>query len=330
MPVPVLKRIFTQDRNLQAIQDNVQAALTSLAASNSGITRVVSSKLTNATYTVKSTDQVLLVDASSAAVTIILLLSATSSGLLRIKKTDASSNSVIVVPNPSKSTLSGITQSDAIDGQSRVSLSSQYQQLAMLPDGSFSWDIASSYSANSAPSGIPSGGMIDWGANVAPSGWLLCDGSSYSTSQYPALFAAIGYTFGGSGSTFNVPDRRGRVAVGTGQGSGLTNRVLGATGGEETHILTGAESGTPVHGHGITDPQHGHSVMGDANGSDAVVGIDAGAASDNGVYTNGTNGLPLIQHSSTGISVNNATAASAASAHNNMQPFLVATAIIKT
>jgi microcystin-dependent protein len=44
----------------------------------------------------------------------------------------------------------------------------------------------------------------------APSGWELCEGQSLDTAVYPDLFAVIGYTYGGSGSTFNLPDLRGR------------------------------------------------------------------------------------------------------------------------
>ena len=41
-------------------------------------------------------------------------------------------------------------------------------------------------------------------------GWLLCDGSSYLQSDYPALFECLGTKFGGNETSFNVPDLRGR------------------------------------------------------------------------------------------------------------------------
>lgn len=53
------------------------------------------------------------------------------------------------------------------------------------------------------PSHLP-GDLIASAASTR-AGCLLCDGSSYSTTAYPALFAAIGYTYGGSGTSFNVP-----------------------------------------------------------------------------------------------------------------------------
>lgn len=45
-------------------------------------------------------------------------------------------------------------------------------------------------------------------ADKVPPHWLLCDGAEYDTSDYPNLFEAIGYTYGGSGDKFNVPDYR--------------------------------------------------------------------------------------------------------------------------
>ncbi len=70
--------------------------------------------------------------------------------------------------------------------------------------------------------------------NFAPSGWAFCNGQVLAISSNTALFSILGTTYGGNGSTtFALPDMRGRVAVHTGQGSGLTNRTLGSSGGTE-------------------------------------------------------------------------------------------------
>lgn len=84
--------------------------------------------------------------------------------------------------------------------------------------------------------------------NYAPVDWMICDGSLLNVSNYNALFALLGVTYGGNGvSTFALPDLRGRVPVGQGQGTGLSNRAMGNTGGNETVTLTAAQM--PVHTH---------------------------------------------------------------------------------
>lgn len=84
--------------------------------------------------------------------------------------------------------------------------------------------------------------------NFAPSGWFFCDGSLLPISEYDTLFYVIGTTYGGDGqSTFALPDLRGRVPIGMGQGTGLTNHVLGEIGGQETITLTTANM--PQHNH---------------------------------------------------------------------------------
>jgi microcystin-dependent protein len=74
------------------------------------------------------------------------------------------------------------------------------------------------------------------------------------------------YAFGNGTTTFNVPDTRGRSSIGSGQGSGLTNRIPGQTGGEELHTMTLAELAT--HAHEYTEtllPGTGANIAGGAN-----------------------------------------------------------------
>ncbi|GGA00643.1 microcystin dependent MdpB family protein [Elstera cyanobacteriorum] len=88
-----------------------------------------------------------------------------------------------------------------------------------------------------------------------PRNWLPCNGQLLEVRQYQALFALLGNKFGGNGTTnFNLPDLRGRVAVGSGQSpvSG-TAFQLGKTGGTETVTLTAAQ--TPPHDHNIIASQ---------------------------------------------------------------------------
>lgn len=104
---------------------------------------------------------------------------------------------------------------------------------------------------------VPAGAMMPYAAAVAPSGWLLCDGSAVSRTTYADLFAAIGTSFGsGDGSTtFNLPDMRGRVPGGLDNMGGTSaNRVtdaqadsVGGSVGAEDHTLSEGEM--PSHTH---------------------------------------------------------------------------------
>lgn len=123
---------------------------------------------------------------------------------------------------------------------------------------------------------IPTGAILDHGGGSPPTGFLLCDGASYATATYPNLFAVHGYTFGGSGANFNVPDSRGRMHIGSGTGSGLSARSVADWGGTETYALSGGELGVhghsvydPSHAHGVSDPGHYHYVGGNTSGQTA-------------------------------------------------------------
>lgn len=81
-----------------------------------------------------------------------------------------------------------------------------------------------------------------------PANWHLCDGSLLKISEYQALYAIIGVTYGGDGvNTFAIPDLRGRIPIGQGQGTGLTNRVVGQSGGAETVALTDVNLAAHTH-----------------------------------------------------------------------------------
>ncbi|MEN2434482.1 tail fiber protein [Weeksellaceae bacterium A-14] len=84
--------------------------------------------------------------------------------------------------------------------------------------------------------------------NFAPVGWHECDGSLMSIMQNQALFALLGTTYGGNGTTtFALPDIRGRVLVAAGNGQGLSPYTQGEEGGQESHTLIPSEM--PVHIH---------------------------------------------------------------------------------
>ena len=158
---------------------------------------------------------------------------------------------------------------------------------------------------------IPYGTIIQSAAVSVPIGWLACDGASVSKITYPELFGAISNTYGGSGLNFNVPDLRGRVAVGSGAGAGLTSRALASSGGDETHTLSVGEMPSHTHTSNATGDTIGLMI---ANGIDTAEGADSSLNEPN-VMTRPT---ALIINETGG-----------GQAHNNMQPFLVLNYFIK-
>lgn len=97
------------------------------------------------------------------------------------------------------------------------------------------------------------GQVVLFAGNFAPRNWAFCDGQLLPINSNQSLFSILGTTYGGDGRTsFALPDLRGRVPVGTGQGSGLTNRTLGAKGGLEQVTLTEAEMAAHQHAEGAS------------------------------------------------------------------------------
>jgi microcystin-dependent protein len=75
--------------------------------------------------------------------------------------------------------------------------------------------------------------------NFAPRGWAFCNGQLLNIASNAALFAILGTTYGGNGTTtFALPNLNGRAPIGVGQGPALPNYTLGQTTGAETHTLT--------------------------------------------------------------------------------------------
>ena len=181
---------------------------------------------------------------------------------------------------------------------------------------------------------MPAGVITQYVGTAAPAGWRLCDGTLYNAADatYARLWATIGTTYGGSGiNSFAVPDLKGRVPVGYGAGTGLTTRSLNDKGGAETHVLTEAQLASHTH----IQNSHGHAATptGSLGGAFEVFGIGptvgGGAFSTFQVdYTQVNNVL-----SQNDLKPQNATATNqntgSNQAHNNMQPFVVVSYIIK-
>ncbi|WPQ62346.1 tail fiber protein [Chitinophaga sancti] len=94
--------------------------------------------------------------------------------------------------------------------------------------------------------------IVAFAFNFTPySSWLACNGALISIAQNTALFSLLGTYYGGDGmSTFAVPDLRGRIPIGMGQGQGLSNYNIGQMGGVESTALTMNQ--LPAHTHTTT------------------------------------------------------------------------------
>jgi len=103
--------------------------------------------------------------------------------------------------------------------------------------------------------GISTGLIIPWGSASIPSGFLECNGQSVSTSTYAALFAVIGYTYGGSGASFLLPDLQDRTVVhrsntktiATSMGANAVTPTGNVSGNLAAYTLTTAEIAAHTH-----------------------------------------------------------------------------------
>ena len=162
---------------------------------------------------------------------------------------------------------------------------------------------------------LPPGCVMPYAGSTSPAGWLLCAGQAVSRTDYGALFAVVGTTYGtGNGSTtFNVPDLRGRVVAGLDNMGGsaasrLTSTTItgggdapGEVGGAQTHTLS--ESEIPSHRHSATTEDANTFTTQYTTGSNIY--LQTGSISTFTGYTGG------------------------GGAHNNVQPTMVMNYIIK-
>lgn len=147
--------------------------------------------------------------------------------------------------------------------------------------------------------------------NFAPRNWAFCAGQLMSISQNTALFSILGTTYGGNGqTTFALPDLRGRVPVGTGQGPGLSNKDLGQLAGVETVTLSTTQM--PAHNH-LVNVNSGAGTSGAPNGNFIAGAVDATA-----------NALPSFATAANANTLNAGSIANTGGSqpHENMPPYL--------
>ena len=116
-------------------------------------------------------------------------------------------------------------------------------------------DTAGGFVTYSSNTTVPTGAIFFFAAAAVPPGYLVCDGAAYSTTTYANLFALVGYTFGGGGATFNVPNLTGLFIRGVGGNSAAFGTVQSDSFGAHNHGVN-----DPGHNHPLADPGHNHTV----------------------------------------------------------------------
>ena len=213
--------------------------------------------------------------------------------------------------------------------------------------------------------GVAIGSGALWFTATAPTNWLLCQGQSLDTTVYAALFAVIGYAFGGSGANFNLPNFTDIFPIGA-----SATRALAATGGaatvtldatmipNHTHTATStqpahthtASQGThnhpdPTHTHGVNDPTHTHTYAtlgggvnlqaGSGGNINATVNTGAAAtgvsiaAAGTGIQPASAGAITVSTGSAGAITTTVAASTGGGKAHDNMPPWLGVNFIIR-
>lgn len=131
---------------------------------------------------------------------------------------------------------------------------------------------------------LPIGTVMYFAASSAPTGWFECDGRILNTASFPDLFAAIRYTYGGAGVSFNLPDLRGEFVRGWDRSStqgarGVdSGRVFGSLQTDAMRPLTGEAPMYAINGFGtgtgvFSQPPQNANGNGTAPGTFANYGL---------------------------------------------------------
>lgn len=139
----------------------------------------------------------------------------------------------------------------------------------------------------------PLGTVLSFAGQTAPRGFLLCDGASYPTADYPDLYAVIGNTYGGDTENFNVPNLvdkfiQGSTTSGTEKEAGLPNITgsIGNSGSANDQFLSDSTS-AGIKTKGALSITGYASKTSMANGSDnynTPTGFGFDASKSNAIY----------------------------------------------
>jgi len=327
---PILKFVQTIDEKILELQN---------AEGSSSIYISQTEELNASTGIIHINDQIAQTESASAAIKLVLSSVATSPAILVSHGTETLSLT--------KSAFNLFASAVEISAaRIKVPVRNTADKIAVTQEGSVVYDstkkeLAFRTNTTWIPASTPTGCVQMFAGSAAPQGWLLCNGAEYLKGDYPELntmLSADSYPYGqtngsgGAGTThFRVPDLRGRVAVGFGQGAGLTNRnTLNAPSGAETHLLTGAESGQKAVSTSQQEQlnQFRNFVFDldseEAGGNNYSWDNNASVRGKIIVGPGGENKGQLDLNHTHKLSAENAT-----NAHNNMQPFIVLNYIIK-
>jgi len=154
-----------------------------------------------------------------------------------------------------------------------------------------------------------------FGGTFAPVGWVLCQGQTLPISNYDALYALIGTTYGGDGvQTFGVPDLRGRAPIHQGTLQGGGTYVMGQLAGQESITLLSNQM-----------PSHGHTYS-VSSGAATLSPPTANMLGTSAIALYVPNEAPDVSFAPSAISVSNG----GNQPHENMQPFLCLNFIMAT
>lgn len=206
-------------------------------------------------------------------------------------------------------------------------------ELGPNPKGSFSSvdaRITALVPGGGGGTSVPIATIFDYAGSVAPAGWVLCEGQSLSTTgTYANLYAVLGYAYGGSGASFNVPDFRDKSSVGK-----SSTKALGSTGGVADTVLPLHTHGQTGHVHSastsVTGGSHTHSFSGPTSSA-----LAASGTSINALYgmsnqsTNGSGSLSMTASTSVSGGVGINSDAGVSPTNMNYSPYLVVNKIIR-
>jgi prepilin-type N-terminal cleavage/methylation domain-containing protein len=187
---------------------------------------------------------------------------------------------------------------------------------------------------------VTSGAISPFAGSVSPAGWLLANGSCYSTGTYANLFAVIGYVYGGSGGSFCLPNLSGRFPFG--KATSGTGSTLGASGGTLAPSPTLTFTGwtptltVPAHTFQWSVPAHTHTVTvstaySEGNGSGTPLVVGANSNGSDRTYTSGAGGGGTVTSTVSQYSVNATAPVGSAETNPSVSPppFLAVNYVIK-